>query len=114
MKYKKISDGEEVVLMGDSIMTYKIGHMTYKIGLTKSRNYHSLTRLSRRTKMIDIRHEYYRIKEKLQMRIAWGLPKWLVMWATIRLLAHATTGEYGNTETPALLVIDALKRWETA
>lgn len=51
-------------------------------------------------------------KEKLQMWVAWKLPKWLVMWASVRLMAHATTGKYGTTIVPELSAIDALKRWE--
>ncbi len=50
-------------------------------------------------------------KEKIAMMIVWKLPNWLIYWAGIRLMAHATTGEYANTETPALLAMDALERW---
>lgn len=53
-------------------------------------------------------------KEKLQMWFAWRLPKWLVKWAAVRLMAHATTGEYGSTVVPELTAMDALKRWESA
>jgi len=42
------------------------------------------------------------------------LPKSVVMWAFIRVGAHATTGEYGSTVVPELSMMDALKRWETA
>ena len=51
-------------------------------------------------------------KEKILMAIVWKLPRWLIYWASIRLFAHATTGIYGNTITPELNIIDALKRWE--
>lgn len=44
---------------------------------------------------------------------AWVLPRWLVYWATIRVWAHATTGQYGTTEAPALTVAEALNRWDT-
>lgn len=55
------------------------------------------------------------MKDKLAQFIVWHLlPKSVIYWASIRLMAHATTGEYGNTETPALLAVDALKRWDTA
>ena len=53
-----------------------------------------------------------RIKEKIIMCIVWHLPKWLIYWATIRLMAHATTGKYGNTIVPELEAMEALKRWE--
>ena len=45
--------------------------------------------------------------------IAFHLPKCLVYWATIRLIAYATTGKYGNTVVPELTAMDALKRWES-
>lgn len=51
-------------------------------------------------------------KLKLQMWIANHLPRWLVYWAAIRLMAHATTGKYDTTIVPELNAIDALKRWE--
>lgn len=50
-------------------------------------------------------------KDKLQMWCAWHLPKWLVKWAAVRLMAHATTGEYSSTVVPELTGMEALKRW---
>lgn len=49
--------------------------------------------------------------DKIWMKIAWALPKRLVMWAAIRLIAHATQGAYSNQEVPALGAMDALQRW---
>lgn len=54
----------------------------------------------------------YQIKEKLAFKIAWLLPKWLVYYASIRLIAHATMGDYGTTVVPELKAMDALDRWE--
>ena len=51
-------------------------------------------------------------KDKLQMWFAWRLPKWLVKWAAVRLIAHATTGKYSATVVPEMTAMDALKRWE--
>ena len=53
-------------------------------------------------------------KEKIYLWFVWKLPKELIMWCSIRLIAHATQGEYGNTIVPDLAAMDALKRWETA
>lgn len=53
-------------------------------------------------------------KDKLQMWLAWRLPKWLVKWAAVRLMVHATTGEYGSTVVTELTAMDALKRWDGA
>jgi len=58
-----------------------------------------------------MKYKIRKLKEKLQMKIAWGLPKWLVMWASVRMIANATTGEYGSTIVPDLSAMDALKRW---
>ena len=57
----------------------------------------------------DLRYDI--IKEKLQMAIVWRLPKWLIMWAAIRLFANATTGKYSGQIVTELTAIEALKRW---
>jgi hypothetical protein len=61
-----------------------------------------------------VQEEGEKVKDRLLMWLAWRLPKQLVMWATIRLVAHATTGKYSSTVVPELSAMDALKRWETA
>lgn len=53
-----------------------------------------------------------RYKEKLMFKIAWMLPRWLVYFATIRLMVHATGGPYSNTVVGELTGMDALGRWE--
>ncbi len=63
--------------------------------------------------MFNFRYELAKIKDKTMMTIAWAMPKWLVYFCAIRLIAHATTGEYGSTIVPELTGMDALKRWET-
>lgn len=55
-----------------------------------------------------------KVTEKIWMFVAWKLPKTLVMWATIRLIAYATQGKYGKTIVPELSAMDAVKRWDTA
>jgi len=50
--------------------------------------------------------------EKLTIAIAWALPRSLVKWCAVRVMAHATTGKWGHEPTPALLATDALKRWD--
>ena len=50
--------------------------------------------------------------EKLQVWIAWKLPRWLVKQAAIRLMAHATGGKYSSTVVPELNAMDALIRWD--
>ncbi len=51
--------------------------------------------------------------EKLQMFVVWHLlPRKIVMWAAVRVAAHATQGQYENTVAPELTAMDALKRWD--
>jgi hypothetical protein len=52
-----------------------------------------------------------RLKEKVLIAVSWHLPKSLVYWCAIRLMAHATTGKYSNQVVPELLAMDALQRW---
>ena len=56
-------------------------------------------------------YEFDKLIEAMWRGIANILPKRLVYWATIRLIAHATTGKYSNTHVPTLTVIDALNCW---
>jgi hypothetical protein len=51
--------------------------------------------------------------EKLTMKVAWLLPRRLVYWCAIRVGCHATQGAYSSQIVPDLLMMDALKRWET-
>lgn len=49
---------------------------------------------------------------KLVMWFVWKLPRWLVYWCAVRLMAHATTGQWGHQVVPELTALDALKRWD--
>lgn len=51
------------------------------------------------------------MKEKIAMFIAWRLPRFLVMWCAIRVVAHATQGEYSSQVVPELSAMDAIQRW---
>lgn len=51
-------------------------------------------------------------KERLQWAIAWRLPRWLVLYAAMRLGVEATTGEYSSQVVPDLRFMDALQRWK--
>ena len=53
-----------------------------------------------------------RMLEKLQQWLAFKLPKQLVYWSAIRVLAHATCGAYSATVVPELTAMEALRRWE--
>ncbi len=49
--------------------------------------------------------------DKIYRWVAWRLPRNVVKWATIRLIAYATQGQYSGTIVPELTAMDALKRW---
>lgn len=53
-----------------------------------------------------------KIAERFWMKLAWILPRSLVYFASIRLVAFATMGRYGNTVVPELTAMDAIQRWE--
>jgi len=43
--------------------------------------------------------------------LAYWLPRRLVYFCAIRLMAAATTGRYSTQVVPDLLALDALRRW---
>lgn len=61
--------------------------------------------------MIEARYQATKLRDKIIRAIVWKLPKRVVMWAAVRVMAHATTGEYSNQIVPELSALDALKRW---
>ena len=69
---------------------------------------------------MKLRHRVQEIKywyvtrrmQRLSYWVAWRLPRWLVAKAAIRLIAHATTGPYGNQVVPELNAMEALRRWD--
>lgn len=61
---------------------------------------------------IELKYEATRKIEKVQRNIAWMLPRWLVKWATVRLVLHATNGKFSDQIVPELSAMDALFRWE--
>ena len=52
------------------------------------------------------------MKEKLLMWFAWKLPRSLVYWCAVRVMAHATVGPHAGQVVPELSALIALKRWE--
>lgn len=52
------------------------------------------------------------MKERILIALAWKMPRSLVYWCAIRLMAHATTGRYSSQVVPDLTALDALKRWD--
>lgn len=62
--------------------------------------------------LLSVKWWFLRKLEEMQIAIAWALPRKIVMWATIRVFAHATTGKHGNTDVTSLTYPDLMKRWE--
>ncbi|MBU2527689.1 MAG: hypothetical protein KKC03_13920 [Bacteroidetes bacterium] len=50
--------------------------------------------------------------EKFYLWFVWKLPRKIVYWCAIRLIANATQGKWGTQIVPELKAMDALKRWE--
>ena len=50
--------------------------------------------------------------ETIARWIAFHLPRCLIYWTTIRLIAYTTQDKYSNTIVPELGAMDALQRWE--
>lgn len=65
------------------------------------------------THPIHLKYEFARKKEKFIMWIVWRLPRSIVYWSAIRLIAHGTQGEYGDQHVGELTAMHALDRWNT-
>lgn len=63
-------------------------------------------------RMWIIKHWFERKAEKILTWFVWRLPKKIVMWSAIRVVAHATTGKYSGQIVPDLTAMDAVKRWD--
>lgn len=58
-----------------------------------------------------MRYEWRKQKENVMLWVAWHTPKWLAYWCAIRVMAHATTGKYGDTNPTTEPMMTALERW---
>lgn len=58
------------------------------------------------------RHDAARLAEKAVTGLVWRLPRRIILWATIRLISHGTTGVFGTTSPDSLNVMEALRRWD--
>jgi hypothetical protein len=65
-----------------------------------------------RARISLIRYDLRKIPDRVAMAAAWALPHRLAMWTAIRVMAHATTGSFGNQIVPELTAMDALQRWD--
>lgn len=49
--------------------------------------------------------------ERLTMKLAWMLPRSLVMWCAYRVMAHASTGPWGNECPDDTDMMTMIGRW---
>lgn len=64
-------------------------------------------------KIIELKYwRWSRPKEKVLLWVAYRLPRKLVAWVGIRIVAHATSGKYSSQIVPDLTAMEALKRWD--
>lgn len=52
-----------------------------------------------------------RTRDNFARNAAKLIPKRIKMWAYIDIVAHATTGKYGNTVVPDVTAMEVLKRF---
>lgn len=50
--------------------------------------------------------------EKVWIKLAWLMPRDLVKWCAVRLMASGTVGKYENQLVSELTCLEALNRWE--
>lgn len=60
----------------------------------------------------EMRWRLTKARERAVMKVVWKLPRTVVMWSTVRVIANATTGDYRNQVVPELTAMDALRRWD--
>lgn len=60
----------------------------------------------------NVRYEWNKFWKRRLLNLVWKLPRSVVYWSAIRVMANATTGEYRNQIVPDLTAMDALERWE--
>lgn len=61
---------------------------------------------------LELRLFYNKSLENTQIWIAWHMPRSMVTWCAIRLMAHATQGQWGMSSPTELDCVSALNRWD--
>ena len=60
---------------------------------------------------MNTRYRWNRLLEKLQIWVAWRMPRWLVKWCAVRVMTNATQGTHSSQTVPDLTCMDALRSW---
>lgn len=50
--------------------------------------------------------------EWLAIKVAWLLPRQVALWAMVRVVAHATTGKWGNEHPDSIGYKEMHDRWQ--
>ena len=51
------------------------------------------------------------MSDRFWLNLTWLMPRKLVYWCSIRLMANATQGAHSGQDVPELRAVDALERW---
>ncbi len=62
---------------------------------------------------MTIKHWFSQLKDKVSRKIAWCLPKPIVMWCYYRVAAHVTSNEFSNDDVDSITMMDAISSWCT-
>lgn len=62
--------------------------------------------------MTEFKYWTKRRFERMLRWFVWHLPRKLVYQCAIRVIAHASTGQYSDQVVPELTAMDALERWD--
>lgn len=61
--------------------------------------------------MIELKYRMFKTYDGFRRFIAWHLPKGIVMWCYMRVVAHATGGKYSNDNVTNVLALTAIDRF---
>ena len=59
----------------------------------------------------SLRELAWGLRESIPRRVAWALPPSVVMWAALRVVAHATAGRHESQNVSELHAMTAVARW---
>lgn len=63
-------------------------------------------------RIITAKYLFKRFMDRCIRHIVWNLPRSIVYWSFIRVMSHATTGKFSNTDVMSLTALEVMKRWD--
>lgn len=61
---------------------------------------------------LEVKYQATKKVEKLQRKIVWALPSWLIKWAVVRATLHASNGKWSKDLVNEIPAVEVLSRWE--